>query len=68
MGLNSNDESIFITQEPSQNCSADNNDEVSVDLEGVMNSVRSNTRNEHSSVIPSAAMQLKHRLHPHEGI
>ena len=30
--------------------------------------VRSNTRNVHSSVTPSAALQLKDRLHPHEGI
>ena len=30
--------------------------------------VRSNTHNVHSLVTPSAAPQLKHRLHPHEGI
>ena len=30
--------------------------------------VRSNTRNVHSSVTPSAAPQLKCRLCPHEGI
>ena len=30
--------------------------------------VRSNTRNIHPSVTPSAALQLKHRLHPHEDI
>ena len=29
--------------------------------------VRSNTRNVHSSVIPSAALQLNHRLCPHVG-
>ena len=30
--------------------------------------VRSNTHNIHPLVTPSAALQLKHRLHPHEGI
>ena len=30
--------------------------------------VRSNTCNIHPLVTPSAALQLKHRLHPHEGI
>ena len=30
--------------------------------------VKSNTHNVHSSVTPSAAPQLKCRLHPHEGI
>ena len=35
---------------------------------GVHLCVRSNTHNVHSSVIPSAALQLKCRLHPHEGI
>ena len=30
--------------------------------------VRSNTRNVHPSVTPSAALQLKCRLCPHEGI
>ena len=36
--------------------------------EARMHSVRSNTHNVHSSVTPSAALQLKHRLCPHEGI
>ena len=30
--------------------------------------VRSNTRKVHSSVTLSAAWQLNHKLHPHEGI
>ena len=30
--------------------------------------VRSNTRKVHSSVTPSAAQQLSHRLHPNVGI
>ena len=30
--------------------------------------VRSNTRNVHPSITPSAALQLKHRLCPPEGI
>ena len=32
------------------------------------NTVRSNTCNVHSLVIPSAALQLKYRLCPYEGI
>ena len=38
-------------------------DEVTVYI-----NVRSNTHNKHPSVTPSAAQQLKHRLHPHIGI
>ena len=30
--------------------------------------VRSKTHNVHGSFTPSAVLQLKHRLHPHEGI